>query len=1634
MKKKHYLIGIAVLIAAGIAIALILLNKDKKTDETIQYSERVAKLVSRVTNGNISAKDPIRISFADTVVSKKEVGKVLEETVFDFKPSLKGEAKWVTQRIIEFEPEDLDYNQDYRGELYLNKLSAAFKKEDYEPLIFKFFVEGRVMDKFQGDLFLKDREDPRELFYRGEIDFSIPAEIEKVKEAIELKEGNKSYELKWGVENGGKTFRFSSEFIERTNNGKDFEFTIDKKPLDLSKDFEKEFSISGLQDMKVMQVHKVETGRTPRVKLEFSDALRLEQDISGLVTVEPKVDSKIKKLGKNVFIDGDFKFGKSYTIKVLPGIKSKWATKTKKEFSAKIEFADLKPMVEFASGGMILPSDNEQKLQFFSCNLERVHVEIKRIFPSQVTEFIDDEKLSSDKDRKTGFSNSYVNRVGVIVFNKTLEIGKKKNEWLLNQMDLKPLINEYENGIFLVRVNFNPNDILTDQSIDDSKLKYIQESGQIYKPLTLSDIGITFKRSDDKRAVYTTNLQTAEPMSNITVTLYNSYGRKLDQERTNSKGYARFSRKSYISRGFVTAEYGNQMSILKLREMEWNTSGFDIGGAHDQSDRTRAFIYTERGVYRPGDEINLSAIIRNSNNTFPDNHPVELTVYNPKGQSVISEVNKEGVNGFYSFSIKTEQGAPTGNWRARIEAGNRNFYHTLKIETVVPDKLKVKIESEQEKITWKDNFLKFNINSEYLFGAPASNLKAEAEIDIQAVEKTFPKYEDYSFTDKSADFKSIQSNIYTGRLTKEGEAYVEWKLPPFYKVPSALRGRLLVTVFDKGSRPNKGWKFLDIEPYSHYVGMKKPGGRYSYMSTGNEVRIPVIVLDTKGKPAVGRTLHYRIYRNSSNWWYEYDSRNKFKLRFKSDKQTTLVKEGDLHSAKDAADLTFIPSESGEYFVEVQDKESEHTSGFFMRAYAYGQVPASDRNAGTLALRSDKKKYDVGENIKVKFPVPEKGQILLSVERGDEILRSDWYSAKSNKAEKTISIPVTKNMVPNAYVSVSLIQPHAQTKNDRPVRLYGILPVEVIDPETTHEIDISMPDELKPQQSFQIDLQAMDYKQKQLTVAVVDEGLLSLTNFQTPDPFKEFFKKLRLGVSTYDNFAEVIGVNQGDIFKTFSIGGGMSYRESQLAPGDESKKRFKPVCLFKGPIMTDNNGKASVTFDMPDYVGAVRVMVISAQENSYGHAEKSVPVKSDLMMVPTLPRVLGPDEEFVLPVSVFAMKENIGKVNIIVDTEGPFKTLQKNNQELFFEGKDTKECFFKLKTLKAAGQGSIFIKSKAKDFTYTTRIDINVRPTSARIYDSEEKPITPGATVSMNIPGKGIDGTNRASLRISPFPNMNISHRVHWLIRYPYGCIEQTTSSVLPQLYLKPFIKGRAAGDESIDHNINAGIQRLRKFQRPSGGFSYWPGGSDESEWGSNYATHFLVEAKKLGYHVPDDMYDRSLDYLQREARRHNGKLTVRVNRVYILARAGKRQMSEMNQLLERQLGEMNNTQKYMLAAAYKLSTNVKGSIDKILKNASKSVRDYKEFGGTYGSMFRDRAIILSSLVDMDKLDEARPIVKELALELSSDNWHSTQTLGYSLLALGKYYDRFLEGETRQLKGEVTMPDGKVLSFDEEGSY
>jgi len=653
----------------------------------------------------------------------------------------------------------------------------------------------------------------------------------------------------------------------------------------------------------------------------------------------------------------------------------------------------------------------------------------------------------------------------------------------------------------------------------------------------------------------------------------------------------------------------------------------------------------------------------------------------------------------------------------------------------------------------------------------------------------------------------------------------------------------------------------------------------------------------------------------------------------------------------------------------------------------------------LVFSTDKENYNVGETAKLTFPSGSEGRALVSIENGSEVVDYKWVETK--KGETTVNIPVTEAMAPNVFINISLLQPHDVTTNDLPIRLYGVVPMLVENPDTRLHPEISMPDDIEPKSSYKIKVSEKNDKPMTYTIAVVEEGLLDLTRFKTPNVWDSFYTREALGVKTWDIFDDVIGAYSGSVDQVFAIGG-----DGAAGKGKNKKaNRFKPVVTYLGPFVLDANETKTHVLKMPNYVGAVRTMVIAGNNNNeaYGSEEKSVKVKQPLMVLATLPRKLSPGEKVTLPVTVFAMENKVKNVKLEVKLSDGISVKGDKTQSLQFSRPDEKMAYFELDVSKAKGINTIEVVAtgNGEKSSYKVEIDVeNPNPFTSKVIDSE---LQANATDNVSFSTFGVPGTNSATVEFSTLPPMDFNKRLAYLIRYPHGCVEQTTSSVFPQLFLNDIFDLTLDKKKKIQSNIKKGIERLSRFQQTNGGMSYWIGERTANDWGTSYSGHFMIEAEKKGYVLPLTFKSNWLLYQQKAARdwrprsRSYNTDLAQAYRLYTLALAGKPDLASMNRL--REFNEISNEAKWRLAAAYALAGQKEAS-QSISKTANIDFKPPRYNYYTYGSVDRNRAMALETMIITGD-SKVSDLAKSIGKTLSSDDWMSTQTTAYSLLAIGK---------------------------------
>ena len=1276
-----------------------------------------------------------------------------------------------------------------------------------------------------------------------------------------------------------------------------------------------------------------------------------------------------------------------------------------------------KPAVTIPIEGNILPDRQALLLPFRAVNLSAVEVRVVKIYESNILMFLQDNNLGGE---------SSLRRSGRLVYHSDIPLDATKDlhQWNTHVLDLSGLFKQEPGAIYRIRLNFRLDQSLyggkrtlqalskpsgkpsaADEATWDIASSYYwdndfdwseynwEEAGDPTKPsyymdsdrfpsiqLMASDLGLLAEYAGGKQLwVAATDLISAKPVPGASVEVYDYQLQSIGSGKTDAKGLTTLevTRKPFV----VVAKAGGSSAYLKVNEgNQRSTSRFDVGGEVLQQG-LKAFLYGERGVWRPGDTLHVTAIVADKGKNLPAGHPATLEVYTPEGQFYSRQV-RQGVDGFYSFDVVTGADDPTGYWNAYLKVGGSSFHKTLHVETIKPNRLK--IQTGYPAILEAGANATVNVSSRWLSGAVSGNCPVHAQMTLKkAGASPFKGFEKYSFYLPANLFTSSEQELFHGQLDASGNLSTRVSVPAAENAPGMLQAFVVTSVQEPGGDESFTTETIPFSPYSAYVGVCVPDG--DFLETDKEHVFRLTVVDAAGNRVKGHKVEYAVYKTGWEWWW--DNGGADLDAYVNGSSVERVMGGT--TTVGGSDATFgfrvdYPT-WGRYMVLARDLQSGHVTGrYFTVDWPEYRGRADRRDPESLTMLSislDKKSYNVGEKATLYIPAAKGGQALVSIENAGGVLSHEWVTTGAEDTQW--SFTVTPEMAPNVYVQVTLLQPYGAAENDLPLRLYGVQRVQVENPDSHLEPQVQLPEVIHPEETFQVKVSEKSGKPMTYTLAIVDEGLLDLTAFQTPDPWSRMYKNEALGVNTWDLYDQVVGAFSGKFTPLAAIGG-----DQEAVRSARKDNRFNPVVLFLPPRTLGAKGTDVLKLKLPMYVGSVRVMLVAGHDGAYGNAEKTVPVQNPLMVVSTLPRILGSGEEVTAAVNVFAMEKGLGEVKVTLKADGPLAA--EATQALRFSDKGDQLVRFPLKASGEEGIAHITVTATGAGHKATETIALEVRNPYPALTTVERITLPKGAT-------QEVKGT---SLQLAAFPAVNVQELYLNMKQYPYNCSEQLSARGLTLLHLIPLLDEADAADAKAA--LPGLISELYSRQKSDGGFAYWSTGSSNS-WVSSMAGLFLTEASKAGFEVNAGVLRRWKDYQQKlsQAFRLAGTSVFsqldEAYRLYTLAVSGNASLSAMNRLKESAgLGEQA---RWMLSSAYAISGKASLAAT-LLDGISKEFPEYEPNNITYGSSLRDRLLALDALVLNDRVSDALALAADIP-----ERSFSTQESAFAASAYHHLYEK-----------------------------
>lgn len=1638
-----------------------------ESDAWLNVDPAYSAYVDGYTSGVVSKTASVRIQLASHLATTHTVGEPVKEKLISIKPNLPGKATWVDARTIEFKPDRwMDPDKMYQVSFALGKVAKV--PEKYSTMKFSIQTIAPAFQVKQFGLRSTGTKEGMKL--TGQVETADTEDSATIEKVLRIQLNGATQKITWEHQPDTRKSAFTVENIMRLSKAQNLELQWDGSSAKLIGAGKEAMEVPAVGDFKVLQVQPVNDAQQYASvqfsdPIQAVQDLTGLLNIANLADAAFAILGSEVRLFASSRLDGVQTVQVNPGIKNIWDVSLPSGYAAQVPFENLLPSVHMlgKGNILPHAGKLLIPFEcvnlravditilriyEKNVPQFLQGNDMNGSYDLRRVARPvvQTTLRLDDDK-ALDLRRKQRFSidiDKYLRTEPGAIYRVTLgfrpEYSLYEAQAVETTVDIAPAD---ESGVVAADVseqeeeadasssemesaqesdagetdsdyafwnrydNYYPYGYNWSRRDDPTSRSYYNRDRWAMRNVIASNIGLTAKRDASNGVlVVATDLRTAKPLSGLEIELLDYQQVVLEKGKTAGNGTVLLSgkRKAFL----VVARQGSERGYLKIDDgSALPLSRFDVEGVEVRKG-LKGFLFGERGVWRPGDSLFLNCMVEDKGNQLADDHPVEFSLLTPQGQLYRREIQpltQDKQKGYLVFRTATDASAPTGSWLFRAKVGGAVFEKRIRVETIQPNRLKIETDFGKDPTLGVNGVAAGQLRARWLFGTPAKQFKAKVDMTLTKQSTSFKAYPGYIFDDPTTEFSPQAVTIFDGTLDDQGQATIKPIASKLVGAPGLLRAEVAVKVSEPGGAFSIDNQFLPYSPYASYVGVKAPAGEapFNYLRTGRKHQFDIANVDALGKPIAGtRSAEVLVYRVQWRWWWDDDSGESWS-NFTQDEYNKLVSKQSISLTQGKGQVSFSAGEQdwGRFLILVRDAVSGHVTGrfFYVDDDSWQSRSMDDQpSAATmLSFTSAKAAYEVGEEVVLTIPSSKGSRILLSIENGSRVLETQWHDGEAGQTN--IRFKATADMAPNCYANVSLIQPHAQTVNDLPIRLYGVIPILVTDKKTKLSPQIQVAEVVRPEQNMAVTVSEANGKSMSYTLAVVDDGLLDLTRFKTPDPHAAFYAREALGVKSFDLYDQVIGAWAGGLERILTIGGDESAKPTK--PGQAN--RFKPVVRFIGPFQL-KGGKRTHQINMPAYVGSVRVMVVAGEQGSYGAAEKTVTVRKPLMILPTFPRMIGPGEQLRIPVTVMAMENSVRQVQLRWQANALFELTGPATQTVSFSSPGEQLVYFDVRTKAATGVGEVSLKATAGKELATAETEIDVRNPNPRVTQVEQVELAPGQAWSGNL--NPIGNNSSATVEVGVLPGVNLRKRLQYLIEYPHGCIEQTTSSVFPQLVLNQLVDLNPNQQALVKRNIQSGLSRIRNMQLASGGFSYWPGAGDADEWGTNYAGHFLIEAKRLGYTAADLMLPAWVNYQRQKANQWvatpnatYGTDLVQAYRLYTLAANRTAELGAMNRM--KVVENLSAEAKWRLAAAYALVGQLPAA-EQLIRGLSVSFPARTEPGASFGSALRDQAMVLEALTVMNKRQAASSLVREVAAQLGQDNWYSTQTTSYALLSIARY--------------------------------
>lgn len=1334
----------------------------------------------------------------------------------------------------------------------------------------------------------------------------------------------------------------------------------------------------------------------------------------------------------------------TYIVDVYKDLTAATGKQLKTSISKKIETRKIPPQVSFASHGSVLPEKLAKGLPVISVNINEVDVDFHRIKPDKINHFISSWSRHSGSTSQSSYYLQKHTAFTELVYSGRFPLNPPKNTRHTTHLDLNAIDKIKNPGIYL--------------AVMKPAGTYGYEKQATY--FTVSDLGLHARMYPGQMNVQVSSLASGKALSDISLTLVDADEKILDQVESDDQGQATFKSPSYKAR-LLIARNKNNIALLKLNSAALDLSEFDIAGRPYKA--IEIFTYGPRDLYRPGETVKINALLRDADGQNITAPPLNAVIKRPDGQKIKyftlypdSNAEKQGV---YQTEYTLPSNAHTGKWTLELKTANKNKHqYNFQVEAFLPERMELVLgdPSAQENWTNSTDTLTIPASGQYLYGAPASKNRLSTKIIVKPNRHPVKSFKDYFFglEDESPPTEYFEQDDI--KLDEKGLASI--KIPSRWnKVKnSPFAIKVIASLFETGGRPVTRSIDYHLWPQQMLIGIR-PQIKLEDIPSDTQVSFDIIKSTSEGllqgDTEVLATLikerrdYYWEYSDAEGWHYEYTKKN-----FKTFEQRINLND------KQAASVS-VPVDWGSYLLKIKDTKTGQISSLRFRAGSgwRHQQHTSLARPDRVVLKLDKKDYQAGDTVQLHLLPPYAGDGFIMVENSEKPL---WFQRVSAPAEgMSLTIPVDKKWNRHdLYISAIIFRPGDAKEKITPNRAVGLIHLPLNRKHRQLSVDIAVPDQvIRPEKTLTTAVKVSGMsanKETYLTLAAVDVGVLNITDFKSPDPHQWFFQARRYAVDQRDIYNKIIELTDGGLVKP-RFGGDAD----KHAGGARPDSSVKIVSLFSDVVKTDKNGIANINLDIPDFNGRLRIMAVAFNEGQFGSAEAEVTVSAPIIAEVSLPRFLASGDSSTMTLDIRNQSGHAQTLSLALAASSPIK-LKADKLSLVLKDKEKKVFHFPITAEHAFGQAQIDLNlTNAIDSTEAIKINrkwhLGIRPAYPAVSFVQRKVVSTDETITIKPALQDLVVTSANSdLIISSQPPINIKQHLRSLLRYPYGCLEQTISSTYPWLSITQKNLNTLGLDKIKIHNktininekpaqIEKGINILSGMQRNNGSFGLWSNKDSEEHWLTAYAADFLLDTREQGFNVPDELLNKTLtrlsQYLNNRGNMYGERysqapghysFSYKAYAAYILSRVNRAPLGSLRTLFDHHRKELKSALPLThLGIALYTQGDKKRGIQAITESLSKP-RDNLLYLSDYGSRLRDLSI-MTYLLNKHPVPVAKSktLVFQLADELNNRDYLSTQERN----ALFRTGIQLITQNDSEWQGKLIL-DNTALKLQQKASY